>query len=72
MEPTPGAARGLLAALSQHAAGVVADGANATALAESLPFPSGDRVLFVFGRDWLTDPDGALRRALARRDLFCA
>ncbi|MFM7734360.1 MAG: glycosyltransferase family 39 protein [Alphaproteobacteria bacterium] len=51
--------------------GVVADEANATALADELPFPAGERVLFVFGRDWLTDPAGALRAELARRWRSC-
>ncbi|MFM7143545.1 MAG: hypothetical protein ACKO2K_16695, partial [Alphaproteobacteria bacterium] len=51
--------------------GVVADEANATPLADELPFPAGERVLFVFGRDWLTDPAGALRAELARRWRSC-
>lgn len=51
--------------------GVVADASNAGALAEAMPFPAGDRVLFVFGRDWLTDPEGALRAALRVRWASC-
>jgi hypothetical protein len=50
---------------------VVADASNAEELAGALPFPAGDRVLFVFGRDWLSDPTGALRAAVAKRWRSC-
>jgi len=50
---------------------VVAGAANAAALAAGLPFPSGDRVFFVLGRDWISDPRGYLRSALASRWSSC-
>ena len=51
--------------------GVVAGPANAEALAAGLPFPRGDRVFFVLGRDWISDPRGHLRSALAARWSSC-
>ena len=59
------------ALVSHPPLGVVADAGNARALAESLPFPGGDRVFFVFGRDWLSDPHGALRAAVLARWFSC-
>src|SRR5690606_9510918 len=48
-------------------AGVRADAANAGALAAELPFSGADRVYYVLGRAWVSDPAGALRRALRER-----
>jgi mannosyltransferase len=51
---------------------VVAGPTTAEALATGLPFtPGADRVIFVVGRAWKSDPDGALLTALARRYPSC-
>ncbi|MEO6028943.1 MAG: glycosyltransferase family 39 protein [Candidatus Binatia bacterium] len=45
--------------------------ANVPALVEALPFGGRERAIFLFGRAWLSDPDGELRRALAARYPRC-
>jgi 4-amino-4-deoxy-L-arabinose transferase-like glycosyltransferase len=52
-------------------AGVVANPDNAAALAAAMPLPGPGRVVFVVGRSWLTDPSGALVRALQARCRAC-
>jgi uncharacterized membrane protein len=46
--------------------GAVASAQNAAAMASELPFP-GERAIYMVGREWLSDPGGALRAALAER-----
>jgi hypothetical protein len=48
----------------------VVRGAEAARLAEDLPFDA-DRAVYVIGREWLSDPDAALRDALGRRYQPC-
>lgn len=50
---------------------VVARARDAHVLAAATPFPAGDRVFYVFGRDWLSDPDGVLRAAVESRFPSC-
>lgn len=51
---------------------VVVTPENADALAAALPFPAEQpRAVYVFGRAWLSDPDGALRGALRARYDSC-
>jgi len=50
---------------------VIADKGNAEQLAADLPFPTGHRVIYIFGREWESDPDGALRAALRARYDAC-
>ena len=50
---------------------VVARARDADVLAAATPFPAGDRVFYVFGRDWLSDPDGVLRAAVESRFPSC-
>ncbi len=51
--------------------GVHADHANASALAAGLPFGNADRVYFVVGRAWVSDPTRLLRTALRERYQPC-
>lgn len=53
------------------APGVVAGWGNADGLADAFPFPAGDRAIYVIGREWLSDPDGALRLHLSGRYSSC-
>lgn len=50
--------------------GVVASAQSAVALASELPFP-GERAVYLVGREWLSDPSGALRAALTERYESC-
>jgi hypothetical protein len=50
---------------------VVADEAGAAVVAERLPLSADGRAIYVFGRAWLSDPAGALRRALRQRYRPC-
>src|SRR5262245_57232640 len=51
---------------------VVADPDNAVRLATEFPAPAvGSRRIFVLGREWLTDPTGALVRAVQARYREC-
>ncbi len=51
---------------------IVATPENAAALAAALPFPpERPRAVYVFGRVWLSDPDGALRKELRARYASC-
>ncbi len=52
-------------------AGVVATPENAAALAAALPMPGPGRAIYVVGRAWLSDPTGALVRALRARYRAC-
>ncbi len=51
--------------------GMVATRANADALAAALPLSSDGRAVYVFGRAWVSDPEGALRAALRTRYASC-
>ncbi|HSQ00679.1 MAG TPA: glycosyltransferase family 39 protein [Candidatus Dormibacteraeota bacterium] len=48
-----------------------ANEANSDALAGGLPFSQQGRAVYVFGRAWLSDPSGALRRSLVRQYARC-
>src|SRR5262249_62112919 len=51
---------------------VVADPGNAGRLAADFPPPAaGSRRIFLLGREWLTDPTGALVRAVQARYREC-
>lgn len=52
-------------------AGVVATPENAAALAAAMPMPGPGRAIYVVGRAWLSDPGGALVRALRARYRAC-
>jgi len=52
-------------------AGVIATADNADALAAAMPMPGPGRAVFVVGRAWLSDPTGALVRALGARYRAC-
>jgi mannosyltransferase len=43
---------------------VVADRTNASRLAAAAPLSRSNRTIYIFGREWLSDPNGALRAAL--------
>ncbi len=49
---------------------VVADQASADDLAEHVPLRNG-RAIYVFGRAWVSDPDGALERDVRERYATC-
>lgn len=53
------------------APGVVAGRQNASELANAFPFPAGDRAIYVIGREWLSDPLGALSGDLSARHPSC-
>lgn len=50
---------------------VVATEDNADALAEELPVQGHERVIYIFGRTWLSDPQGYFRKALKQRFSTC-
>lgn len=50
---------------------VVATAKSATAVAAAIPFSDGARATYVFGRAWLSDPDGALQAAIEQRYALC-
>jgi uncharacterized membrane protein len=50
---------------------VVATRDSALQLAADLPLRDHPRVIYVFGREWLSDPDGALRAALRAKYESC-
>jgi len=50
---------------------VVADAGNAERLAAGIPWNGRRRVLYMFGRDWVSDPDGRLQRAVIGRYAPC-
>jgi 4-amino-4-deoxy-L-arabinose transferase-like glycosyltransferase len=50
---------------------VVATSANAEALAKEMPSSASGRVIYVFGRDWLSDPSGLLQESLKRMYSQC-
>lgn len=55
------------------APGTVATPNKAVRLATELPFPvNSDHVVYVFGRAWLSDPDGLLRAELKRQYEYAA
>lgn len=49
----------------------VASRDNATEIAKEVPFLHGNRLIYIFGRAWLSDPDGALQDALLGRYTTC-
>ena len=49
---------------------LVLDAATAEEVAEAMPW-HGDRTIYVFGRTWIVDPDGALETTLSRRWSSC-
>jgi hypothetical protein len=49
----------------------VVQSSGAEALSRGLPMEAGRRSFFVFGRTWLSDPDGALERAVSRDYVSC-
>ena len=49
----------------------VANRDNATEIAREVPFTEGNRLIYIFGRAWLSDPDGALQDALLARYAAC-
>lgn len=49
---------------------VVHDG-DAERVADELPFSGRRRVVYMVGREWLSDPDAALQRALTQRYTAC-
>jgi hypothetical protein len=44
---------------------------NAAAVAEAVPFTSEYRVIYIFGRSWLSDPEGALEHEVVERYASC-
>jgi mannosyltransferase len=50
---------------------IVASRNNVDQLADGLPGVDRARVIYIFGRDWLSDPDGSLRAALKARYGVC-
>jgi 4-amino-4-deoxy-L-arabinose transferase-like glycosyltransferase len=44
---------------------------DVSSVAESLPFTTPDRSIFIVGRAWLSDPDGRLQKELADRYPSC-
>ena len=50
---------------------IVANHENAAEIAENVPFSTSDRLIFIFGRAWLSDPDGLLKDELAKRYAMC-
>jgi uncharacterized membrane protein len=50
---------------------VVVGKGNAERIASELPSSDGSRIIYVVGREWLSDPDGALRAALRARYDSC-
>jgi mannosyltransferase len=50
---------------------VVADSSNASRLAAAAPLSRSNRTIYLFGREWLSDPNGALRAALKARYRTC-
>jgi hypothetical protein len=50
---------------------VVADRHNAAQLAASLPRTEGGRTIYMVGREWLSDPDGALQSMLRTQYEAC-
>jgi 4-amino-4-deoxy-L-arabinose transferase-like glycosyltransferase len=50
---------------------VVANRENAAEIAKEVPFTQGNRLIYIFGRAWLSDPDGALQDALLGRYTTC-
>jgi hypothetical protein len=51
--------------------GVVAAAGNAERLAAAIPWTGKRRVVYMFGRDWVSDPDGHLQRAVSERYARC-
>jgi 4-amino-4-deoxy-L-arabinose transferase-like glycosyltransferase len=49
----------------------VAGAGNADQLAANVPFANPNRAIYMFGREWLSDPDGALRAALRAHYAAC-
>jgi mannosyltransferase len=50
---------------------VVVSKGNAEQVASQLPWSESRRIIYVMGREWLSDPDGALRAALRTRYDSC-
>jgi uncharacterized membrane protein len=50
---------------------IVANQENSAEITENLPFSSGGRSIFIFGRSWLSDPNGFLREELEKRYTMC-
>ena len=44
---------------------------NVESIAEQLPFTGSDKVIYIFGRSWLSDPKGKLREELKSRYSLC-
>jgi hypothetical protein len=50
---------------------IVASRENAAEIAAELPFTRTNRAVYLFGRAWLSDPDGALQNELKNRYPTC-
>jgi uncharacterized membrane protein len=50
---------------------IIAGRGNAEQLAANLPLTNSQRVIYIFGRDWLSDPNGSLQTALKTRYGAC-
>ncbi len=50
---------------------IVANHENSAELAENIPSSSSQHTIFIFGRSWLSDPDGLLQDALRDRYTTC-
>jgi hypothetical protein len=53
------------------APGSVVTRGTAEHVARELPIAGADRTIYIFGREWVSDPEGALREALSARYQRC-
>ena len=50
---------------------VVVDSSNADRIAADIPLYDSPRIIYIFGREWLSDPNGALRASLKAQYESC-
>lgn len=50
---------------------IVANQENSAEIAGNVPFSTSDRSIYIFGRTWLSDPDGLLKNELEKRYAMC-
>lgn len=50
---------------------IIAHKSNAEELARDLPIATRQRLIFIFGRSWLSDPEGKLEKAINSRYASC-